>query len=179
MSQLTHDPIPHDQLTRDYLLDELQHSQRQVVQLLEAMADVQDWQPEPAEWSFRLIAAHLATVEQKCHLRRVRRIASGQAPHFSHYAGIGDHFAAYDLHDSLRRWVATRQELIAFVRNLAEPQLAFVGFHEAVGPMTILDALQEMLDQDQGNFRHVYQLIIAYHIDLQKTAVFCADEEAM
>lgn len=167
MSRLTQPSTSQEQLTRDQLLQELQVSQKQVVRLLEAMADVQDWQPEPVEWSFRLIAAHLATVEQSCHLRRVMKIASGERPYFDHYFNVGANFAGVDLRDSLRHWESTRRQLIAFVRELSESQLTFVGFHEAVGPMTVLDALQEMLDQDQGNLRHVRQLIVAYHEEAQ------------
>jgi hypothetical protein len=162
MSLFTHKPPP-DLLTRDQLLDELQASQVQVARLLESMAEAQDWQPEPAEWSFRLIAAHLAAVEQSYHLRRVKAIASGEAPHFDLYATSGANLVAHDLRDSLHRWAAARQQLITFVRGLSEPQLAYVGFHDVVGPITVLDALQEMWEQDQGNFRHVYQLIVAYH----------------
>ncbi len=150
-------------ITREQLIQELQVSQKQVVTLLEAMAEVQDWQPEPVEWSFRFIAAHLAAVEQKCHLRRVKRIASGKTPRFGHYSNSGADFARYDLHDSLRKWVATRQKLIDFVRDLSDQELEFTGIHEAVGEITILDTLQEILDQDQGNLRHVCRLIVEYH----------------
>jgi hypothetical protein len=151
--------------TREQLLLELEASQQEVVRLLESVADIQDWQPEPVEWSFRYIAAHLATVEQKCHLRRVMRIASGEGPHFSHYSTIASNFSEVDLRDSLRKWVSTRHQLIDFVSHLSDRELRFTGFHEAVGPMTVLDALQEILDQDQGNLRHVFQLIIDYQED--------------
>lgn len=150
-------------MTREQLLQELQGSQKQVVKLLESMADVQDWQPEPLEWSFRYIAAHLATVEQKCHLRRVMGIASGETPHLSNYANTATDFSEMDLHESLDAWIATRHQLLNFVRALSERELAYVGVHEAVGPMTVMDTLEEILEQDQGNLRHVYQLIVAYY----------------
>ena len=149
--------------SREQLLQDLQTSQHQVVTLLETMADVQDWQPEPAEWSFRYIAAHLATVEKHCHLRRVTRIASGDRPHFEPYANKGCNFGDRDLRDSLQKWVATRQRLLAFVRNLSERELTFTGIHETMGAITVLDALVEILEQDQGNLRHVRQLIIDFY----------------
>ncbi len=151
------------QMTREQLLQELQGSQKQVVKLLESMADVQDWQPEPLEWSFRYIAAHLAAVEQECHLRRVMGIASGDRPRLPHYANTAANFSQMDLHESLADWVATRHQLLNFVRALSERELAYVGVHEAVGPMTVMDTLAEILEQDQGNLRHVYQLIVAYY----------------
>ena len=35
--------------------------------------------------------------------------------------------------------------------------------------MTILELLKEILEQDQGNLRHVRQLIVAYQEDHQPT----------
>jgi hypothetical protein len=155
-------------LTREQLLKELQRSQDQVVELLERMAPVQDWQPEPAEWSFRFFAAHLATVEQTCHLPRIMQIASGETPWLDLYSNTAD-YQQVDLHKSLKRWATTRLELLQFVKSLSSRQLAFIGIHESLGPMTVLDMLHEILDQDQGNLRHVRQLIIAYQEDHQPT----------
>jgi hypothetical protein len=47
--------------------------------------------------------------------------------------------------------------------------LAYIGIHESLGPKTVLDILREMLEQDQGNLRHVRQLILAYQEDHQPT----------
>lgn len=159
------------QPSREQLLQELESSQNQVIALLASMAHVQDWQPEPAEWSFRFIAAHLATVEQQVHLHRIRRIASGQTPVLTHYENQAAGFAQVDLADSLQAWVAARRELIHFVTALSDRQMALVGIHEMVGPMTLMDTLAEILEQDQANLRHVYQLILAYHEETLKSCV--------
>jgi hypothetical protein len=157
------------EMTREELLKELRRSQTQVVKLLETMAPVQDWQPEPDEWSFRFLAAHLATVEQSCHLERVIRIASGETPKLDLYSDTAANFQKVDLNKSLKRWVTIRHELIDFVESLSAHQLAYVGIHESLGPMTVLELLHEILDQDQGNLRHVRQLIVAYQEDHQPT----------
>ncbi len=149
--------------TLEQLLEELDASQRQVTAILSSMEPVQDWQREPVEWSFRYIAAHLATVEQTCHLRRVKRIAAGGNPRLARYNYTAADFAQIDLRDSLHAWRAARQQLIDFVSRLSERELHFTGAHEGVGAITVLDALQEILDQDRGNFRHVCQLIVDYH----------------
>jgi len=156
-------------LTRDQLVAELQRSQMQIVKHLEIMASIQDWQPEPAEWSFRFLAAHLATVEQTCHLPRVTRIASGENPTLTLYASTAAGYQKADLRKSLKKWVATRRELIDFVNSLSVRQLTYIGIHESLGPVTVLDLLNEILEQDQGNLRHVRQLIIAYQEDQQPT----------
>lgn len=156
-------------LTREQLLMELQHSQTQVIKLLEAMAPVQDWQPEPVEWSFRFLAAHLANVERTCYLPRVMRIASGETPTLDLYTNTAADYQKADLHISLKRWVAARLELLQFVKSLSDQQLAYIGIHESLGPMTVLELLHEILDQDRGNLRHVRQLILAYQEDHQPT----------
>ncbi len=148
--------------TRQRLLQDLQTSQKQVVDVLAATESIQDWQREPVEWSFRHLAAHLAAVEQQCHLRRVKRIASGDTPRLHGYMDIADDLGDHDMRESLQQWIAARQKLIDYVSDLDDQQLHFVGIHEKIGAMTLLDALQEILDQDQGNFRHVCQLIIDY-----------------
>jgi hypothetical protein len=156
-------------LTREQLLTELQHSQTRVVKLLETMMPIQDWQPEPAEWSFRFLAAHLATVEQTCHLPRVIAIASGETPTLTLYASTAAGYQKADLRKSLKKWVATRHELIDFVKSLSAHQLTYIGIHESLGPMTVLDMLREILEQDRGNLRHVRQLFIVYQEEHQPT----------
>jgi hypothetical protein len=157
------------ELTREQLLQELQRSQTRVIKLLEAMAPVQDWQPEPVEWSFRFIAAHLAAVEQGCHLPRLIAIASGETPTLSLYTNTATDYQKTDIHKSLKRWVATRRELMDFAKRLTPRQLTYTGIHESLGPLTALELLNEILEQDQGNLRHVRQLIIAYQEDHQPT----------
>lgn len=156
-------------MTREQLLKELRRSQKQVVKLLEAMAPVQDWQPEPVEWSFRFLAAHLATVERTCHLPRIIGIASGETPLLGLYSNTADDYQETDLNKSLKHWVATRKELLDYVQSLSAHQLDYIGIHESLGPMTVLELLREILEQDQGNLRHVRQLIVAYQEDHQPT----------
>jgi hypothetical protein len=148
--------------TRQQLLQELQTSQQQVVDALAATERIQDWQRDPVEWSFRYLAAHLADVERQCHFRRVKRIASGGTPEIQGYVEIADGLGDHDMHESLRAWIAARQQLIKYVRDLDDRQLHYVGIHEKIGAITVLDALQEILDQDYGNFRHVCQLIVDF-----------------
>lgn len=151
------------QRTRQELLQALESSQAQVVQLLESMHAAQDWQPESAEWSFRLIAGHLASVEESWHLQRIHAIAGNDRPTLAPFAEQAVDIGARDLTASLQLWVATRKRLLEFVAGLAEQDLARVGVHETLGPMSILDILDQMLRQDQVNLRHVHQLIIAYY----------------
>ena len=100
---------------------------------------------------------------------RVIQIASGETPRLDLYINTAANYDNADLHKSLKKWIATRTELIHFVQSLSDQQLTFIGVHESVGPMTILELLKEILEQDQGNLRHVRQLIVAYQEDHQPT----------
>jgi hypothetical protein len=49
----------------EQLVRRVKYTQKRLIALLETKADDQDWQPDPGEWSFRYIAAHLATTEEE------------------------------------------------------------------------------------------------------------------
>lgn len=151
--------------TREQLIDELRASQQVVQGLLAEMVAVQDWQREPAEWSFRDMAAHLAEVERACHAPRIAAIATGEQPHFSRYSATGADFARYDLAESLAAWAAERRKLLDFVAALPNKKLLYTGVYPIVGEVTLLDALDDLHAQDQGHIRHIHQLIVDYRED--------------
>jgi len=91
--------------------------------LLESIADDQDWQADPSEWSFRYIAAHLATVDRDCYLDRVNRISAGENPYFEAYYNTGWDFSQFALSDSLRAWKTTRKKILELVDALPEDKL--------------------------------------------------------
>lgn len=153
---------------REQLVADLEQTQQAVARLLESMAPMQDWQPEPAEWSFRYIAAHLASVEEECHLVRMRKIAAGDTPDLPNYRERSVDFSDEELVDSLAKWQTTRRQLLEFVGELSARQLSYIGIHEKLGVVSLLDALQEIADQDQGHLRHIRRLIVAYYEEIQQ-----------
>ncbi len=148
--------------TRAQLIENLAASQQEVSRLLASTAAIQDWQREPAEWSFRYLAAHLAAVERERNLPRIRAIASGQQPHFHVYTESAVGFAHLDLNESLAAWKETRGDLLDFVAGLPDDAETRTGIHPAVGEITLLDALEELHEQDLGHARHIRQLIEDY-----------------
>lgn len=147
---------------REQVIEALQLSHRQLSDLLTSVAADQDWQPAPEQWSFRYIAAHLATVEKECFQDRLRRIAAGGKPHFEYYLNTGRDFGRLELTDSLRDWAVTRQENVDFVGGLTEEQWALTGVHQTFGPMTMRDALRVMADHDQEHLQELVQLLAEY-----------------
>ena len=150
-----------DKATKD-LSDAVRATQSQITRLLGSVADDQDWQPAPQEWSFRFIAAHLATTEKECYQDRVVRIAAGETPHFESYFNTGRDFGSFDLRASLHAWAATRQEILKQVSVLSNEQLALTGSHAAFGTLTVPSVLQLMLDHDREHIRDLEKILEGY-----------------
>jgi hypothetical protein len=146
----------------EQLISQLKSSQKEIRLLLASVADDQDWQPDQNQWSFRYIAAHMATVENDCYQDRVVRIAAGEKPHYESYFNTGRNFSQFDLMKSLNDWTVTRQEIIGYVNVLAVKELSFSGTHSEFGTIKVLDVLEMMLDHDQEHLQALHQLINEY-----------------
>ncbi len=145
--------------TRERLIENLEATQMQLNVLLESVAADQDWRPNPADWSFRYIAAHLATVEKDCFKDRVVRLAAGEHPHFEAYFNTGWDFSRFELEDSLRAWAVARKEIFDLVRALPEEAWSLTGTHTTFGEITVLSVLQTMLRHDREHLQHLEQLM--------------------
>ncbi len=106
--------------SKDQLIEKIRATQRQFSIILESMAENQDWQADTERWSFRFIAAHMATVEEECFLDRVKRFSTEDSPHFEHYDNTGRDFGQFELMNSLREWAALRWELLDIVCSMPE-----------------------------------------------------------
>lgn len=144
------------------LLNQLAETQQELTQLLSALADDQDWRPAEGEWSFRFIAAHLATSEAECFLERFMRLRTQEKPIFESYFNDGRDFSHLDLRESLEAWKQTRQAIIESVRGLSDGQLLLTGKHEVFGEMNVQQLLQLMLDHDQEHIRDLRKTIELY-----------------
>ena len=144
------------------LLNNLADSQSQLSKLLGSLSAAQDWQPAPDQWSFRFLAAHLATAEEECFQDRIQRIMAGQNPSFEYYENTGWDFSDLDLEDSLKAWRTTRLEIFKTVRDLPEEAWSFSGIHAINGPITIRDALVSMLEHDQEHWEELQKFVILF-----------------
>ena len=151
--------------TIEELASEIIGAQEQLSALLESVAYAQDWRPEQEQWSFRYLAAHLATVDRECYWQRVSRIAAGEHPHFASYYNTGRDFSHLDLQDSLRQWEATRQQIVEFACALPEEKRALTGTHESFGRITVRDVLQLMLDHDREHLDELGPLIARFRAE--------------
>jgi hypothetical protein len=146
-------------VTLPELVSQLLATQAVLTTLLQAVADQQDWRPGAESWSFRYLAAHLATAEKEAFQKRVRRIAGEEAPYFAYYLNTGRDFSQNELLDSLQQWADTRREIIDFVLALPPEGLKRTGSHQTRGVITILDVLQMMLEHDQEHLQELSELV--------------------
>ena len=144
------------------LIHQLKISHVRLNTLLLAMSGVQDWQLNPDTWSFKYIAAHLATTEKECFFDRVTRIASGSHPRFDYYSNTGRDFSQTDLRNSLQVWTFARHALFSFVEALPPQKLSLTGTHAELGEITIVDTLKTMLDHDLEHLEELQYLTTAY-----------------
>ncbi|MGB0387209.1 MAG: DinB family protein [Ardenticatenaceae bacterium] len=148
--------------SRELLIKDVQASQRELSDLLLSVAEDQDWQPEPGEWSFRYIAGHMATVDKDAFLPRVSKIAAGINPHFEYYLNDDFNFGNLDLRYYIKEWATIRKVMVDFVSALPEEALSLTGTHARFGTLTVLDVLQIVLDHDREHIEHLKQLFIQY-----------------
>ena len=134
---------------RERLIRMLEESQREMIEVLRPLADDQDRRPEPDAWSFRYIAAHMATAEEECYQVRFEKMAAGDNPHFDYYWNTDRDFSELDLRDSLARWRETRQKIFDFVRSLTTEELQRTGSHNTFGTFDALGLLEIMYEHDR------------------------------
>lgn len=151
-----------NQSRREKLISQLQTTQKQTSDLLTAVAGDQDWRPVAEEWSFREVAAHLATVDEACYLHRVTQIAAGTTPHFAPYFNTGRDFSHLDLNASLQKWANVRRQIFDLVRALPAEKYTLTGTHDSFGTITVLDVLGHMLDHDQEHLQHLKGVLQQY-----------------
>lgn len=155
--------------SKEKLIEKLQSTQSETIVMLESAAEYQDWQPDPERWSFRSIAAHLATVENECFLARVKLFSTEEHPHFEHYDNTGWDFSQFELQISLREWTDSRRELLDMVRSMSENNMHRSATHSNRGTQTLFDLLHIMLEHDLEHLQEVQQLVTGYQKKSQET----------
>ena len=156
-------------MSKEQLIEKLRATQRQFSIILESLAENQDWQPDTERWSFRFIAAHMATVEEQCFLNRVKRFSTEKSPHFEHYDNTGRDFNQFELINSLRAWAALRRELLDMVSSMPENTLHRCATHSTRGTQTLLELLHIVLEHDQEHLQEVQQMTSEFQSKTQET----------
>ena len=112
---------------------------------------VWDVRPDPERFTLREIVAHLADWEG-IFLARLERIRDEEDPHLPDLdegqVAIDNDYAHSDPSESLARFRAGRQNLMAFYAACTEEQWLRPGFREKLGPIDTGDQAVLMLGHD-------------------------------
>lgn len=141
---------------------QLLDGQNRLCDLFLQVVDNQDWRPDPLNWSFRLIAAHMALVEKDCFIIRIDAILRGGNPTFSYYWNTEGELGGPDLRDSVTLWVERRRQLIERLRFLRPADQELTGYHDVYGNVTPLSFIQIALDHDREHLRHFEKILAQY-----------------
>jgi DinB superfamily len=143
------------------LISERDDLYARITSLLMPVAEDQDWAPDSEKWSFRYVAAHLAAVQCKCILPRIRQFAAGESPGLEFYWNTDRDFHGEDLVESVGAWAAYRGEALEFVQGLPPDRAALTGSHKTFGRITALDYLKIDLEHDRGHLEDLERLLSA------------------
>jgi hypothetical protein len=144
------------------LIRQLRESQQQLINLLISVADDQDWRPEPDQWSFRFIAAHLSASEKECLQVRVWQWAIGANPHFDFYDNSQRDFSGIDLREALQDWEQTRKEIHTYLESLPEEAMMYAADHVTYGKITLMGYLKVWLEHDQEHLEDLQRSLEIY-----------------
>lgn len=154
-------------LVEEYITD-LWTTQVQVIGLLRSVQESPDWSPSSDRWSFRFIAAHLATTEKECFLDRVKRLKEELRPEFQYYDNTDYDFSQQGLLTSVENWKATRWEIIEFVRGMTYEEREKEGVHETIGEMGLIDLFKLMIAHDQEHRQELQENLHLYQLESEQ-----------
>jgi uncharacterized damage-inducible protein DinB len=141
---------------RSDLLAALAAAAEHIRQAAEGIPDEQrGWQPDAESWSACMTVAHLARAEEPFRQRFHRMLAEDNPVVL--YFGPDSALPDTDLpFGELLRWfTAERDETIALLRGLPPDTWARPAVHETMGPTTVLQQVENIVDHDTAHLGQV------------------------
>lgn len=123
-----------------------------------------DWQPSPERWSISMVLAHLANVELKTILGRLRAIAEEDNPFLPSYDQLEQFRSRKKFHGraELAKFEQRRRDTLIWLNGLPASAGARTGRHEELGTLTFNELLHECAFHDLGHIRQVIELYRAH-----------------
>ena len=146
----------------DYLLNQLIKGHEAICEQLYLVADYQDWRPSPDAWSFRLIGAHLARLEQESYLFQLDGLLKGHSRPFSHYWNTEDELGRPELTDSIVLWKERRRKLVERIKNLGADSDQLTAEHDVHGTITPDRLIEIAINHDSDHLNHLIKIITQF-----------------
>ncbi len=128
--------------------------------LAHATAEDLDWQPAADRWSINMVLAHLADVERKAIVTRLRAIAEQDRPLLPVYDQL-ELFRSGKKFDGWRELASFEQDrraMLAWLETVPASIGSRTGRHEELGVVTFSELLNEFAFHDLGHIRQVIEL---------------------
>ncbi len=149
------------------MLQSLQRIPAQVATVIESLpAEAHDWPLAPGEWSARQTVSHLAAAEAPFYdrLNRITAELNPWLPYFGPDVARPDSPAP--LSESLTRFQAERERLLAFLSTLLPESWDRPAVHETQGPTTLAQQVQNLLNHDLEHLGQLHVLKQAWEANL-------------
>lgn len=141
-----------------YTLDQLIKGHDRICEILYEVAPYQDWRPLPSEWSFRLIGAHLAKIEQEAYLVWLDGMLTGNNQTFTAYWNTEAGLGRPELTDSIILWKERRRRFVERVKLLRTNQLENSVKHDIYGDLTAVRLVEVALNHDSDHLSHLLKI---------------------
>ncbi|MEM8862475.1 MAG: DinB family protein [Chloroflexota bacterium] len=148
-----------------YELDKIVEVHEEICALLYSVASYQDWKPKPKDWSFRLIGAHLAKVEQESYLAQIDTMIAGGKRTFSQYWNTEDELGRPELTDSIIRWKESRRKLVERYKMLGGRIHQISVAHDVSGRVNPQQLLETVRNHDDDHLRHLKKILKQFELE--------------
>ncbi len=141
------------------LLQALTNAPTRVAEALAAWpAEAYEWRPAPDIWSLSQTVAHLAAADPLLQQRLTRMMQSENPwlPYFGPDVARPEVDAAAP--DLLARFRGARAELLNFLAGLTPDDWERPGVHETMGPTTLAQQVQNIINHDAEHLGQLYEL---------------------
>ena len=126
--------------------------------LRDVSADVLDWKPAAERWSITEVLAHLLMIEQ-LYGERAKRIVVDQNPTLVKFVAPDEsEIPKKTARQYLEDFVALRRAHYFFWHGISSSAGARTGIHPEMGPITLLQLLNELANHDLGHLRQIAEL---------------------
>jgi uncharacterized damage-inducible protein DinB len=164
-------PAPVTPTQHILMLQSLQRLPAQVASVIEPLpAEAHDWAPVPGEWSARQTVSHLAAAEAPFY-DRLNRIVSEPNPWLPYFGpDVARPDSPAPLSESLARFRAGRERLLAFLSTLLPERWDHPAIHQTQGPTTLARQVQNLLNHDLEHLGQLQVLKQAWDANLKEVS---------
>jgi DinB family protein len=126
--------------------------------LRDVPVEILRWKPAPDRWSITEVLAHMLAIEELFG-DRARRIVVDDNPALARYFERDEsQLRKKASTEYLKEFVALRQANLFFWHGIPSSAAARIGVHSELGPITLLQLLNELANHDLGHLRQIAEL---------------------